>query len=242
MELGAGSASKTEVLLAALLRRQPACLYVPVDVSAAALHGAARRLAGNLPLVQVRPIVATHEDALAELARLEGPVLVLFIGSSIGNLDDDAAERLLRGLRRALGPRAQLLLGTDLRKAPDVLIPAYDDAAGVTAAFNKNVLARINRELGGRFDPALFRHLARWNDPLSRIEMHLESVTAQSVPIEALGIVARFQRGETIHTESSVKYDLARVGRLLERGGFSRPTAYFDRERRFAVHLAAAAP
>ena len=99
-----------------------------------------------------------------------------------------------------------------------MLIPAYDDAAGVTAAFNKNVLARINRELGGRFDPARFRHVARWNEALSRIEMHLESLDHQSVPIEALGIVVHFRPGETIHTESSVKYDLAHVGRLSRLG------------------------
>jgi len=242
VELGAGSASKTEVLLAAVLRRQPSCVYVPIDVSRAALDGAARRLAESLPAVRVRPIVGTHEGALAELAKIEGPALAMFIGSSIGNLHDDDAKHLLRGLRRALGRPASLLLGTDLRKSPELLIPAYDDAAGVTAAFNKNVLARINRELGGRFDPGRFRHVARWNEALSRIEMHLESVEDQSVPIDALGIAVHFRAGETIHTESSVKYDLAHVGRLLEAGGFGRPTAYFDRERRFAVHLARAAP
>jgi len=242
VELGAGSASKTELLLAALLRRQAACVYVPIDVSPAALDQATRRLSASLPAVRVRPIVARHEDALAELARIEGPALAMFIGSSIGNLDDQDATRLLRGLRGALGRRASLLLGTDLKKAPEILIPAYDDAAGVTADFNKNVLARINRELGGRFDPARFRHVARWNEALSRIEMHLESADDQRVAIEALGIVAHFRRGETIHTESSVKYDLAHVGRLLEAGGFSPPTVYFDDDRRFAVHLAPAAP
>ncbi|HEY8925813.1 MAG TPA: L-histidine N(alpha)-methyltransferase [Polyangia bacterium] len=242
VELGAGSASKTELLLAAVLRRQPSCVYVPIDVSGAALEGAARRPAARLPAVRVRGIVASHEKALPELARIEGPVLAMFIGSSIGNLEDHDAERLLRDLRRALGARASLLLGTDLRKSPEVLIPAYDDAAGVTAAFNKNVLARINRELGGRFDLARFRHLARWNSARSRIEMHLESTGDQSVPIDALGIVARFRRGETIHTESSIKYDLPHVARLLESSGFAPPTVYLDPQGRFAVHLARAVP
>jgi len=242
IELGAGSASKTELVLEAVLRRQPTCLYIPIDVSRAALEGAERRLAASLPAVRVRGIVAPHQQALPELAKIEGPALALFIGSSIGNLDDREAEGLLRGLRRALGRRASLLLGTDLRKAPEILIPAYDDAAGVTAAFNRNVLVRINRELGGHFEPARFRHLARWNEARSRIEMHLESANDQSVPIDSLGIVVHFRRGETIHTESSVKYDLPHVGRLLEAGGFSPPSVYLDRERRFAVHLARVAP
>ena len=242
VELGAGSASKTELLLAAVLRRQPTCVYVPIDVSRAAIEGAARRLAVNLPAVRVRGIVASHEQALPELAKIEGPALAMFIGSSIGNLDDQDAGRLLRDLRQALGARASLLLGTDLRKSSEVLIPAYDDAAGVTAAFNKNVLARINRELGGRFDLARFRHLARWNEARSRIEMHLQSADDQSVAIDALGLVVHFRRGETIHTESSVKYDLAHVARLLEASGFSPPRVYFDDGRRFAVHLARSAP
>jgi dimethylhistidine N-methyltransferase len=240
VELGAGSASKTELILAATLRRQATCVYVPVDVSKAALDEAVRRLSQVLPAVRVRPIRATHEGALAELAKIEGPSLAMFIGSSIGNLDDREASGLLRDLRRALGARTLLLLGTDLRKAPEILIPAYDDAAGVTAAFNKNVLARINRELGGHFDLALFRHVARWNDPLSRMEMHLESLERQDVRIDALGISIHFEAGETIHTESSVKYDLAHVGRLLETSGFSPRATYFDREGRFAVHLARA--
>jgi L-histidine Nalpha-methyltransferase len=240
VELGAGSASKTEVLLAAILRRQPGCLYLPVDISKAALDDAARRLAERLPAVRVRPLMATNEAALSALAKVGGPSLAMFIGSSIGNLDDSEATRLLRGLRGSLGPRSMLLLGTDLRKSPAILVPAYDDAAGVTAAFNKNALARINRELGGRFDLARYRHVARWNEPLSRIEMHLESLDVQDVRIDALGTSFHFDAGETIHTESSVKYDLAHVGRLLEVGGFSPTAVYFDRERRFAVHLARA--
>ncbi|HVZ73391.1 MAG TPA: L-histidine N(alpha)-methyltransferase [Polyangia bacterium] len=242
VEIGAGSASKTELVLSAILRRQRECLYVPVDVSRAALDAAARRLSETLPRVRVQPVVGTYERAFPALAKLPAPSLAMFIGSSIGNLDDGEASTLLRGLRRALGPHAALLLGTDLRKAPEVLLPAYDDAAGVTAAFNKNLLARINRELGGHFDLDRFRHVARWNDAASRIEMHLESLVGQDVPIGALGISVHFDAGETIHTESSVKYDFARVGRLLEAGGFSPMTSFTDRERRFAVHLASATP
>lgn len=240
VELGAGSASKTEVLLAAILRHQAKCLYVPVDISKTAIEGAVRRLSERLPAVRVRPLVATHEEALAELAHLEEPALAMFIGSSIGNLDDIEAVRLLHGYRRVLGERALLLLGTDLRKSPEILLPAYDDAAGVTAAFNKNALARINRELGGRFDLRRFRHVVRWNEPMSRIEMHLESLTVQDVRIDAVGASIHFDVGETIHTESSIKYDLRRVRELLEGGGFSPRAIYHDDERRFALHLARA--
>jgi L-histidine N-alpha-methyltransferase len=242
VELGAGSASKTELLLAALLRRQATGLYVPVDVSSAALDAAAARLSQRLPAVMVRPMVATHERALLALSALPGPVLVLFIGSSIGNLDDLEGVQLLHDVRAALGADAALVLGTDLQKSPDLLLPAYDDAAGVTAAFNKNVLVRINRELGGHFDLGGFRHLARWNERQSRIEMHLESLVDQDVRIDSIGMSVRFNTGETIHTESSVKYDLERARRLLHAGGFLASDVYFDRDRYFAVHLAYAAP
>ena len=240
VELGAGSASKTEVLLRAVLERQRSCTYVPVDVSTAAIEDAQGRLRASLPRLRVRPLVLSHEEAIGALPGLEAPQIVLFIGSSVGNFEDDEAARLLRGVRVALGSETWLLLGTDLRKSPDVLIPAYDDAAGVTAAFNKNVLARINRELGGHFDLDRFRHVARWNERESRIEMHLESVVAQEVAIDHLSLRVRFRAGETIHTESSVKYDQPRVDRLLGAAGFRVETTFYDAERRFALHLARA--
>jgi L-histidine Nalpha-methyltransferase len=238
IELGAGSATKTELLLRAALRRQDACVYVPVDVSRTAIDEAKERLARELPGVDVQPHVMPHFEAFRHLRRGPGPDLVLFIGSSIGNFEDDEAVALLAGVHDALGPRASLLLGTDLRKSPDVLLRAYDDRAGVTAAFNKNILVRINRELGGDFDTSRFRHVARWNEGASRIEMHLESVARQTVKIASLGMRVAFEPGETIHTESSVKYDLPRVGRLLADAGFHIEETFFDGDRRFAVHLA----
>lgn len=240
VELGAGTASKTEALLRAVLRRQKDCLYVPIDVSQAAIDEAERRLHAELPAVRVRPLVTTHEQALRSLCDIDPPQLVLFIGSSVGNLEDDAASALLRGLRDALGPGSSLLLGTDLQKSPELLLPAYDDAAGVTAAFNKNLLTRINRELGGRFDLDRFRHVARWNDAASRIEMHLVSAARQDVTIDQLDLRVRFDAGETIHTESSIKYSVPRVERLFTAGGFRLETTFYDAQRRFAVHLAAA--
>ena len=240
VELGAGSASKSEILLRAVLRRQARCLYVPIDVSPTALGEAERRLRPALPALRVRPLVGTNDRALDALRGLEPPVLALFIGSSVGNLEDNAAVALLRRLCGALGRGAGLLLGTDLRKSPAVLLPAYDDAAGVTAAFNKNILARINRELGGHFDLHRFRHLARWNDAASRIEMHLESTVAHEVAIDALALRVRFDAGETIHTESSVKYAPARVAHLLAAGGLRPVATFHDPEQLFAVHIARA--
>jgi dimethylhistidine N-methyltransferase len=238
IELGAGTATKTRILLAAQVRAQGACEYIPVDVSPTALEIARREIAGVLPTVRVRPVVCTTEESPAEIRKVQGRKLVLFIGSSIGNYDEDAAVALLRGVRGALEQGDALLLGTDLRKDLATLLPAYDDARGVTAAFNRNVLVRINRELGANFDTSRFRHVARWNAIASRVEMHLESTVDQSVTIHALGMSVRFRAGETIHTESSVKYDLHMVDRVLGRAGFTRERTFEDERHWFAVHLA----
>ena len=240
VELGAGTAEKSSLLVAAVARQQRCTVFMPIDVSGAALAVATTRLAATLPDVDVRPFVGQHEDAFPAIRALGPRRLVMFIGSSIGNFEDDEAEQLLAGVRRSVVTGGALLLGTDLKKDPAVLVPAYDDAAGVTAAFNKNVLARINRELGGTFDLDTFRHVALWNEARSRIEMHLESRCDQRVDIAALGTTVSFARGERIHTESSVKYDLGRVDRLLRAGGWRREQTFYDEGRRFAVHLARA--
>jgi dimethylhistidine N-methyltransferase len=240
VELGAGSASKTRVLLDAVLESQARCLYVPIDVSTTALAEAELRLRAELPDVTIRALAMTHEEALPALADVPAPRVVLFLGSSVGNLEDEDASVLLGRVREALRGETWLLLGTDLLKDPSVLLEAYDDPEGVTAAFNKNVLARINRELGGRFDLDRFGHVVRWNDAASCVEMHLESLGAQEVTVDRLGIRVRFDARETIHTESCAKYDLPRVERLLAAAGFHREATYHDGERRFALHLARA--
>ncbi len=240
VELGAGSASKTVLVLDAVVARQGRCVYVPVDVSASALDEARARIEADMPGVEVRPFVGHHHDAFRTVRALGPRRLVLFIGSSIGNYDDDEAVALLRGAREALVPGGALLLGTDLRKDPARLVAAYDDAEGVTAAFNRNMLARINRDLGGHFDLSTFRHIALWNAPASRIEMHLESTVAQRVRIDALDLTVDFAAGERIHTESSVKYDLSHVDRLLDAAGFVRAITRTDDAGLFAVHLARA--
>ena len=240
VELGAGTADKTRLILDAVVRRQGPCAYLPIDVSASALHEAKERIEREVPQVLVQPFVGQHQHAFGEIRALGPRRLVLFIGSSIGNFEDDEAVGLLAGVRRGLAAGGTLLLGTDLRKDPGRMIPAYDDAQGVTAAFNKNVLARINRELGANFDLDSFEHVARWNERASRIEMHLRSRVSQRVYIEALETVVHFDRGETIHTESSIKYDQQRVEALLERAGFVPEATFVDDGHLFAVHLARA--
>jgi len=236
IELGAGTAAKTVVLLRALAKRV-ATTFVPVDVSPSALSVARARVGHELPEVEVRELIATHERALSKLETLPGKKVILFIGSSIGNYEDDEAVHLLSGVSRALGPDGVFVLGTDLKKSPARLVAAYDDAQGVTARFNLNALARINRELGGRFLLERFAHVALWNEERSRIEMHLESRGPQEVFIEALGRTFHFEDGERIHTESSVKYDLDHVDRLLEASGLARKRSFHDEDRWFAVHL-----
>jgi dimethylhistidine N-methyltransferase len=237
IEFGAGSATKSQILLEALVRRQGPTLYLPVDVSGSALDGATERLRREAPQVELRPIRGTHTDALPALRALGPNRLVLFLGSSIGNFEDPAAIEFLSQIAAVLPPGGALLLGTDRAKDPARLLPAYDDAAGVTAAFNRNLLVRLNRELETDFDLSAWRHEARWNRARSRIEMHLVSERAQQVRVPGLG-AATFGCGDSIHTESSHKYDEAHVDRLLHAAGFSRVSTFTDPEGLFDLHLA----
>jgi dimethylhistidine N-methyltransferase len=238
VELGAGSASKTGILLAAALRRQLRCRYCPIDVSREALAIAEKRLREQLPGLRVRPLVADYTQTLPLPSRNGHRRLALYLGSSIGNFDPPDAIAVLRRLRRQLRPGDALLLGTDLAKDASVLLPAYDDAQGVTAAFNKNVLARINRELGGDFDLDAFRHVAEWNPRASRMEMYLEGAARQAVTIRDLRLSLEFEAGERIHTENSYKYTLESVESLLAEAGFRRERTWHDQRRWFAAHLA----
>jgi L-histidine Nalpha-methyltransferase len=244
IELGAGTATKTGLLLEAAVALQGSVTYYPIDVSATALEEARTRLEADLPQVTVEPIVADYTEGMrqnrAEGAGSSGRRLVLYIGSSIGNFSPADALDLLRGVRAQLSPGDSLLLGTDMVKDPGMLLAAYDDAAGVTARFNMNMLVRINRELDASFDPELFRHQARWNEQQARIEMHLQSLVAQKVPIRALDMEVRFKLGETIHTENSHKFTDERVLALLTRAGFRLRHQWSDANRWFTVYLAAA--
>ena len=238
LELGAGTATKSQILLRAIAEQQGQTLYVPADLSSDPLVEASQRLQSEEPLVTVRPLVARHEEALSAASRLPGALFVWFLGSSIGNYDDPEATELLRSVRSALGEDGLFLLGADMKKSADVLLPAYDDAQGVTAAFNKNLLVRINRELGGHFDLETFRHVAIWNEADSRMEMHLESTRAQEVMIDNLGMLVSFGAGERIHTESSHKYDQRHLDSLLAGADLVRECSFVDQGCSFAVHLA----
>jgi L-histidine Nalpha-methyltransferase len=241
IELGAGTATKTGLLLQAAVTLQGSVTYHPIDVSETALEEARARLEAELPQVTVEPIVADYTGGMRQNSAVsDGRRLVLYIGSSIGNFSPADAVELLRGVRAQLLPGDCLLLGTDMVKDVDMLLAAYDDAAGVTARFNLNLLVRINRELDGRFIPEMFRHQARWNEQHSRIEMHLESLVAQRVPIRALEMEVRFNRGETIHTENSYKFTDPQVMSLLTRAGFKLRQQWSDPNQWFTVYLAAA--
>jgi L-histidine Nalpha-methyltransferase len=243
-ELGAGTATKTGLLLRAAVRKQGKVRYHAIDISASALEDAKQGLEAYIPGVSVEPVVVDYTDGLAIVPlgqRQPGDRrMFLYIGSSIGNFDIPFALRILRDIRGQLLPGDTLLLGVDLIKDRQTLLQAYDDAAGVTAAFNKNVLVRINRELGSNFNSQLFRHRARWNEECSRIEMHLESLITQIVFVPALDIQVKLARAETIHTENSYKFSDDQIVGLLNRAGFDVGQRWTDQRGWFGEYLARA--
>lgn len=232
VELGSGSSRKTELLLSAI---PDLAAYVAIDLSRSALKDAERRLEAHYPDLDIVPVVADFSvpfmlpDPLAS-----APKLGFFPGSTIGNFTPGAACDLLASWTHSFGPGGRLVVGVDLEKSPDVLIPAYDDAAGVTAQFNLNLLYRINRELGADFDLTGFKHEARWNADEHRVEMHLVSRVEQTVRV--LGERFSFAAGETIHTENSYKYTVPRFQELARRAGWISREVWMDPEAKFSVH------
>lgn len=237
VELGAGSASKTTIILEAASRAQTHVEYFPIDVSSAALDEAGTRLRSLLPDVRVKPLHLDYDSGMFEVRKIAGRKLVLFIGSSIGNFQPFEASSILASLRRNLNPGDAVLLGTDMRKPARILIPAYDDDQGVTAAFDMNILVRINRELGADFDLDQFVHRAHWNRKLSRIEMHLESLRSQRITIPDLDRSFHFAKGETIHTENSYKFTPRMLDSIITNAGLIREHTWTDKQRWFTVHL-----
>jgi L-histidine N-alpha-methyltransferase len=234
VELGSGMARKTGLLLAALSRHTPRLRYVPIDVSAAALEASVRSLSRLLPELVVDPILGDFEQDL-DRGRLSAasPRVFAFLGSTIGNLDHRAAPALCERVAACMRGGDSFLLGVDLVKPVDVLLRAYDDASGVTARFNKNVLTVVNRVLDAEFDLESFAHRAHWNASESRIEMHLESLVQQRVRIGALGKVVSFERGERVLTEISRKFTRASVEETLRPS--LRVVDWFEADGTFAL-------
>lgn len=236
IELGSGSGRKTVRVLEAF-GRNGRMVYCPIDVSPSALERCRRDLEH---LAAIRPVTASYLDGLrAALAeRPPGrPVLVLFLGGTIGNFNPSSAVAFLERVRGLLAPGDLLLLGADLVKPAEVLLPAYDDPAGVTAAFNRNLLARINRELGGNFTLSRFAHEARYDAAHQRIEMHLRSLCRQEVEVPAAGLRFTLEEGETIWTESSYRFDLAGLTSMAAQAGFDPLAHWLDAGWPFALSL-----
>ncbi|HEX3157827.1 MAG TPA: L-histidine N(alpha)-methyltransferase [Gemmatimonadaceae bacterium] len=241
VELGAGSAIKTRVILDAMQAAGGGRAYVPVDVSAEFLDASAAELRADYPGVRIAPVVADFTAGVPLPADLPGPVLVAFLGSTLGNFDDAGAVALLARVAQAMTAADHLLLGVDLEKDTATLEAAYNDVSGVTAEFNRNMLRVLNRELGADFDVAAFRHRAFFDRARHRIEMHLVADRAMSVRVPGVGDV-RFAAGESVRTEISTKYDRARVSALLGAAGLAMDEWEGDEAGQYALLLARLAP
>ncbi|HEX8184845.1 MAG TPA: L-histidine N(alpha)-methyltransferase [Blastocatellia bacterium] len=243
IELGSGSAEKTRYLIEALLRRQPALHYLPVDISDASLERSSLELLQIYPRLRITAYVADYFTALRALAetgvteREDKRTIVLFLGSNIGNFNTEEARGFLREVRKMLHAKDGLLMGADLKKSPDVLIPAYDDVLGVTSAFNRNLLVRMNRELDADFDVNKFQHRVTYNEELGRVEAYLVSRERQAVRIKAIDLELIFEEGEGIHTENSYKFDLKQLAELAGETGFILERTWLDSARRFSFNL-----
>src|SRR5574337_475550 len=239
VELGSGSSTKSRYLIEPCLTRQQELTYYAVDISPAGLENGTRQLLHDYPRLRVIGVAAEFADGLGYLAtHAGGPRLVAFLGSTIGNFTEEEIAGFFTMLRQQLRPIDRLLLGVDLIKDPAVLEAAYDDAQGVTAQFNLNILERLNRELSANFDLTTFRHRAVWNHKRSRIEMHLVSVRDQRVRVADLDLDIEFRQNETIHTENCYKYSRSGMTTLLTRHGFQVLGCFSDPHDQFCLFLA----
>jgi L-histidine N-alpha-methyltransferase len=236
VELGSGTSEKTRLLLDALARAGTLARFVPFDVSEATLRSAADAVAGEYG-ISVHAVVGDFERHLEHIPR-DGRRMVAFLGSTIGNLTPASRARFLTEIASGLGPDDSFLLGTDLVKDPARLVAAYDDAAGVTAEFNRNVLCVVNRSLGADFDPAAFVHVARWNGDAEWIEMWLRTDVARTVHVRDLDLTVEFAAGEAIRTEISAKFRMARVASELSAAGLRLDGWWTDPDGDFALSLA----
>jgi dimethylhistidine N-methyltransferase len=238
IELGSGSAVKTRIVIDALLHRHDALRYMPIDISRGALEESAAALLRDYPALEIHAVAGEYHEGLHRLdAPAGGPKLILWLGSSVGNLDRPDAAAFLRRIRDVMLSHDRLLAGIDLRKHHAVLEAAYDDAQGITARFNLNLLARINRELGGRFDLQAFRHRAVYDEDAGRVEMYLDSAREQSVRIAALELTVPFAAGEGIHTENSYKYSVEEIEALASEARLRIDGQWLDAGRQFSVNV-----
>jgi dimethylhistidine N-methyltransferase len=236
--MGSGSASKTRLIIEALLKRQEELLYIPVDISATALEQSSRVLLQSYPRLRINAYASDYYDGISALAKDERQrSLALFLGSNIGNFNPEEAHTFLRAMRGVLKIGDALLLGADLRKERAMLEDAYDDSLGVTSAFNLNLLARINRELDADFNLRAFHHEAIYNEELGRVEVYLASDTRQTVRLRRLDLEIHFAEGERIHTENSHKYDLEGLSQLARATGYRRSRTWLDRAGQFSSNL-----
>jgi len=238
LELGSGSAVKTRLLIGEALRVQTTLCYSPIDISTEALHASSLALVEAYPGLRVRAYAGDYFDVLESHAvRFERKMLAMLMGSNIGNYEPEDGLELLRLLGNALHPGDGLLLGADLKKDRATLELAYDDPAGVTAAFDRNLLSRINRELDADFDPRNFDHVARYDDARGSVDSFLQARDAATVTIRRAGIRVTVAAGERIHTESSYKFSDEQIANLGRAAGFEAVSAWHDRSNRFSLHL-----
>jgi L-histidine Nalpha-methyltransferase len=244
LEFGSGSAVKTRLVIEAILRRQSRLIYRPVDISPKIVESSARSLLQSYPRLSVEAFAGDYDAALARLKRRtpdasggDERTLALFLGSNVGNFDSSEAEKFLAAGRACLRVNDALLLGADLKKDPETLLAAYDDPLGLTAAFNLNLLARINREFDADFDLRAFRHRACYDDAAGRIEIYVESLRAQAVRVRELDLTVEFAEGELTHTENSHKYDPPQLRSLAARTGFDLSRMWTDAAGLFSSNL-----
>lgn len=238
LELGSGSATKTRFLIEAVLRTQPDLLFVPNDISPSVLEDSSRVLLQRYKNLRIEAYAADYFTALENFKLDESKtILALFLGSNLGNFTYEEARGFMIALRKALKRGDFALVGTDLKKDSRILIEAYDDATLVTAAFNLNLLARLNREFDADFDLRKWQHKAIYNETEGRVEMHLESAAAQKVCLKKLNLTIDFAAGESIHTENSYKFDSADLSAMANETGFELQKSWFDSAKRFGSNL-----
>ncbi len=236
IELGAGDGTKTIELLKELQNKAD-FTYIPIDISQNALDLLSERLAKELPDINVKPLQGDYFSVLSDIKVHTAQKVILFLGSNIGNMLDHNARRFIKQLSDQLNPKDKLLLGVDLKKDPNIILPAYNDAQGITKAFNLNLLTRINNELGGNFDVNKFDHRPLYNEVDGMAESYITSLEDQDVTIESIGKTFHFNKGERIHMEISRKYDDATVNDIISETGLSIKKKFLDSKQYYADYL-----